>query len=101
MDGWIYLRTLLLLEHLAVLTKVLLPYHIDFCSKLGLQSKLSEPPNGGNYGQNCFADPGKIHSLAKTRKLPKKEEDTLLKRSNALLVKVVNRVLKCTKSGKN
>ena len=54
--------------------KVLLPYHFDFCSKLGLQSKLSEPPNGGNYGQNCFADPGKIHSH-KDKKIAEKEEN--------------------------
>ena len=54
-------------------TKVLLPYHFDFCSKLGLQSKLSEPPNGGNYGQNCFADPGRIHSH-KDKKIAEKED---------------------------
>ena len=33
--------------------------------KLGLQSKLSEPPNGRNHGQNCLASPpsqaGRIH----------------------------------------
>ena len=37
--------------------------------KLGLQSKLSEPPNGRNHGQNCLASPpsqaGRIHFYGK------------------------------------
>ena len=29
----------------------------DLCFIYGLHGKLSDPPNGRNFGQNCFADP--------------------------------------------